>query len=71
MKNKPNKGNATIPIVEVVMLLEDLRNQFKVFIEKLSAISDKLDMLYKIIKADPAEIKGHEKRIAHLETVVK
>ena len=90
MKDKTGKDKTTMTVREVAVLIEDLRSQFRAFGEKLSAVSNKVDMTYeevgrqkedisfiktdiRIIKTDIAEIKetlkGHEKRIAHLETI--
>ena len=56
MKNKPAKDKTTMPVREVAALIEDLRSQFRIFGEKLSAVSDKLDATYEEVGRQKEEI---------------
>lgn len=90
MKKENPNDKTTMTVREVAVLIEDLRSQFRVFGEDLTAIKNKLNAVSEqvgrqeesifvirtdinIIKRDIAEIKetlkGHESRIARLETL--
>lgn len=68
MKNGLKKSKTAFTATEVGVLIEELRSQFRAFGEKLSAVSNKVDMTYEelgrqkeeifIIKADIRVIKA-------------